>query len=116
MATPQLIGMKGNRVTRLPLMECVDKTHAINAAIRERNFAEAMKLRGRSFKESFRILRTLVRALPHEPQPGKRRLQSGGADGQRAGAGHEHSRARGSAASAWIAAIYAAASTTAFTA
>ncbi|MFO7631822.1 MAG: 6-phosphofructokinase [Caldilinea sp.] len=73
-STPQLIGMKGNRVTRLPLMECVEKTHAINAAIKERNFAEAMNLRGRGFKESFQILRTLVRALPHEPKPGQRRL------------------------------------------
>ncbi len=73
-STPQLIGMKGNRVTRLPLMECVEKTHAINAAIKERNFTEAMTLRGRGFKESFQILRTLVRALPHEPKPGQRRL------------------------------------------
>ncbi|HAJ38229.1 MAG TPA: 6-phosphofructokinase, partial [Chloroflexi bacterium] len=73
-STPQLIGMKGNRVTRLPLMECVEKTRAINAAIKERNFPEAMNLRGRGFKESFQILRTLVRALPHEPKPGQRRL------------------------------------------
>ena len=73
-STPQLIGMKGNRVTRLPLMECVEKTRAINTAIREHNFAEAMNLRGRGFKESFQILRTLVRALPHEPKPGQRRL------------------------------------------
>jgi 6-phosphofructokinase 1 len=73
-STPQLIGMKGNRVTQLPLMECVEKTHAINAAIKSRNFSEAMNLRGRGFKESFQILRTLVRALPHEPKPGQRRL------------------------------------------
>ncbi|GIK71040.1 MAG: 6-phosphofructokinase [Chloroflexota bacterium] len=73
-STPQLIGMKGNRVTRLPLMECVEKTRAINVAIKERNFTEAMDLRGGGFKESFHILRTLVRALPHDPKPGQRRL------------------------------------------
>jgi len=73
-STPQLIGMKGNRVTRLPLMECVEKTRAVNVAIKERNFVEAMNLRGSGFKESFHILRTLVRALPHEPKPGQRRL------------------------------------------
>jgi 6-phosphofructokinase 1 len=73
-ATPQLIGMKGNRVTRLPLMECVEKTRAINAAIKSRNYTESMNLRGRGFKEAFQILRTLVRALPHEPKPGQRRL------------------------------------------
>jgi 6-phosphofructokinase 1 len=73
-STPQLIGMKGNRVTRLPLMECVEKTRAINAAIKARNFPEAMNLRGSGFKEAFHILRTMVRALPHEPKPGQRRL------------------------------------------
>jgi len=72
---PQLIGVKGNRVMRVPLMECVHKTHAVNAAIRERDFAQAAKLRGRSFEENFRILRTMVRALPHAPRPGIRRLR-----------------------------------------
>jgi 6-phosphofructokinase 1 len=70
-----MIGMKGNRVTRLPLMECVEKTHAINEAIKSRNFTEAMELRGRGYKECFQILRTMVRALPHEPKPGQRRLR-----------------------------------------
>ena len=44
----RMIGMKGNRVTRL-LMECVEKTHAINDAIRERNFPRAMELRKTRF-------------------------------------------------------------------
>jgi len=71
----RMIGMKGNRVTRLPLMECVEKTHAINDAIRERNFPRAMELRGRGYQECFHILRTMVRALPHSPKPGQRRLR-----------------------------------------
>ncbi len=71
----RMIGMKGNRVTRAPLMECVEKTHAINDAIRERNFPRAMELRGRGYQECFHILRTLVRALPHAPKPGQRRLR-----------------------------------------
>jgi 6-phosphofructokinase 1 len=71
----RMIGMKGNRVTRLPLMECVEKTHAINDAIRERNFPRAMELRGRGFQECFQILRTIVRALPHPPRPDHRRLR-----------------------------------------
>jgi 6-phosphofructokinase 1 len=71
----RMIGMKGNRVTRVPLMECVEKTHAINDAIRERNFARAMELRGRSFQECFHILRTMVRALPHAIKPDQRRLR-----------------------------------------
>ena len=71
----RMIGMKGNRVTRLPLMECVEKTHAINDAIRELNFGRAMELRGRGYQECFHILRTMVRALPHTPKRGQRRLR-----------------------------------------
>jgi len=74
-AEPQLIGVHGNRVVRVPLMECVRKTHAVNDAIRANDFALAAKLRGRGFEESFHILRTLVRALPHAPRPGIRRLR-----------------------------------------
>jgi 6-phosphofructokinase 1 len=71
----RMIGMKGNRVTRVPLMECVEKTHAINDAIRERNFPRAMELRGRGYQECFQILRTMVRALPHPPKHDQRRLR-----------------------------------------
>jgi 6-phosphofructokinase 1 len=70
-----MIGVRNNRVTPVPLMESVEKTHTINRCIRECNFQEAMNLRGNGFKESFRILRTLVRAMPHPPQPGKKRMR-----------------------------------------
>jgi 6-phosphofructokinase 1 len=72
---PQVIGMRYNRITRLPLMECVQKTQAVAQAIDAHNYERAMELRGGSFKEQFRILRTLLRALPHPPQPGVRRLR-----------------------------------------
>ena len=72
---PQLIGMRYNRITRLPLMECVQKTRDVTAAVTARDYERAMDLRGGSFKEQFRILRTLIRALPHAPEPGKRRLR-----------------------------------------
>lgn len=72
---PQLFGMRYNRITNLPLMECVQKTRAVTEAISVRNYDLAMDLRGGSFKEQFRIMRTLVRALPHPPQPGVRRLR-----------------------------------------
>lgn len=74
-AEPQLIGMRYNRVTRLPLMECVKKTQSVAAAIKAQDYTQAMELRGGSFKEQFRILRTLIRALPHDPPPGVRRLK-----------------------------------------
>ncbi len=71
----RMIGMKGNRVSRVPLMDCVEKTHAINDAIRRLDFAQAMELRGRGYQECFHILRTMVRALPHAPKRGQRRLR-----------------------------------------
>ncbi|MCG3211027.1 MAG: ATP-dependent 6-phosphofructokinase [Anaerolineae bacterium] len=74
---PQLIGMRQNRVTRTPLMDCVQKTHSIADLIAAKEFDQAMDMRGSSFKEMFRTLRTLVRALPHPPTPGQRRLRLG---------------------------------------
>ena len=74
-AEPQLIGMRYNRITRMPLMECVQKTRAVADAIAAKDYDRAMELRGGSFKDQFRILRTLIRALPHPPQPDARRLR-----------------------------------------
>ncbi len=72
---PQVIGLRYNRVTHLPLMECVQKTRAVVEAVATRNYERAMELRGGSFKEQFRNLRTLIRATPHAPPPGQRRLR-----------------------------------------
>lgn len=78
-ATPDspayVIGLRGNRITRVPLIECVEKTQAINEAIQAGDYEKAMELRGKNFQEAFRTLRTLVRALPHPPRPGQRRLR-----------------------------------------
>lgn len=70
-----LIGIKGNRIQASPLMECVELTHEVDAAIKRQDFDRAMELRGHNFQESFQSLRTLVRALPHPPEPGRRRLR-----------------------------------------
>ncbi len=72
---PQLFGMRYNRVSHLPLMECVRQTQAVAEAISNRDYERAMELRGGSFKEAFRTFRTIIRALPHEPKPGLRRLR-----------------------------------------
>ncbi len=70
-----MMGLKENRIVRVPLMEAVDRTHAVNDALNAHDWKRAMELRGRSYQESFRILRTLVRALPHSPVPGRKRLR-----------------------------------------
>lgn len=70
-----LIGFHDNKIVRRPLVECLHDTQKINAAVTGCDFEMAMTLRGRSFREAFRTIRTLVRALPHDPPPGRRRLR-----------------------------------------
>src|SRR5690606_31432138 len=72
---PLVIGLQGNNLTRTPLSLCLERTQAVAEAVSNQDFERALDLRGRSFRESFRILRTLVRALPHDVQPGQRRLR-----------------------------------------
>jgi 6-phosphofructokinase 1 len=72
---PQLVCLRGNRITTAPLMACVQQTHAVAEAIASQDYERAMDLRGGSFKETFRTLRTLLRSLPHKPQRGQKRLR-----------------------------------------
>ena len=72
---PQLIGMRYNRIRSRPLMECVQQTRAVGEAIEAHDYDRAMDLRGSSFKDAFRTLRTMVRALPHPPVPGRRLMR-----------------------------------------
>jgi 6-phosphofructokinase 1 len=72
---PVLIGLRENRITHTPLMYCVDQTHAIADLIAQGKYEQAMDMRGGSFKDAFATFRTLVRALPHPPAPGQRRLR-----------------------------------------
>ncbi|HSK08334.1 MAG TPA: 6-phosphofructokinase, partial [Vicinamibacterales bacterium] len=55
----------------------VSKTRETNALLEAREFTRALALRGSSFNTSLRTLRTLLRALPHPPKPGQRRLRLG---------------------------------------
>ena len=72
---PQLMGMRYNRIRSRPLMECVTQTRAVAEAIAAHDYERALELRGGSFKDAFRTLRTMVRALPHPPVPGRRRMR-----------------------------------------
>jgi 6-phosphofructokinase 1 len=80
---PVLIALENNKIIRKPLIYCVAKTREINESLQTLNFERAMELRGPGFREAFRILRTMVRAMPHPSQEGKRLrigiLNSGGA-------------------------------------
>jgi 6-phosphofructokinase 1 len=72
---PQMIAIRGNRITTAPLMQCVEQTRAIAQAIDDHEYEHAMELRGSSFKETYRTLRTLLRSLPHAPTPGQKHLR-----------------------------------------
>ena len=71
----QVIGVSGNRVVRIPLTECVAKTREIDSRLEAHEYEQAMELRGHAFTTAASTLQTLLRALPHPPQPGQRRLR-----------------------------------------
>jgi 6-phosphofructokinase 1 len=74
---PLHIGIKGNRISKQPLMECVKNSHAVAEAIADEDYERAMDLRSSSFKDAFRTVRTIMRALPHAPTPGQKRYRIG---------------------------------------
>jgi 6-phosphofructokinase 1 len=73
----QLIGLKEHQIISSPLMECVEQTRAVADRIAERDYEAAMAMRGGSFSDSFNMIKTMVRARPHDPDPGQRRLRLG---------------------------------------
>lgn len=70
-----VIGMRGNKVVRTPLTECLARTKEVADAIKVHDYERALAARGGSFSAAFQDMRTLVRAMPHAPQPGQRRLR-----------------------------------------
>ncbi|MBP9805829.1 MAG: 6-phosphofructokinase [Candidatus Accumulibacter sp.] len=61
---PQLIGIRYNRVRRVPLMPCVEQTRAVAEMIAAQNYAKAMELRGGSFTEMFDVFKAIAEASP----------------------------------------------------
>src|SRR5215207_10302428 len=72
---PVFVGTKANRIIRMPLMECVERTRQVAEAINAKDYERAMGLRSSSFNDAFRTLKTMVRALPHPPEPGQKRFR-----------------------------------------
>jgi 6-phosphofructokinase 1 len=74
-ASPRLIGLRGNRVVTLPLMECVGQTRAAAERIKARDFDGAMLLRGGSFRQSYNILQTIQQAEARPTSAARRRFR-----------------------------------------
>ena len=72
---PKLVGIRQHDVIHSPLMECVTQTQQVAKVIAAQDYETAMAMRGGSFSDSFRILRTLLRAHPHPPEPGQQQLR-----------------------------------------
>lgn len=72
---PVVIGIRNNRMTRLPIRETVKQTQAVVEAVASRDYERAMSLRSSSFKDAFDTFKTMVRALPHPPEAGHKRFR-----------------------------------------
>src|SRR5919106_1068599 len=70
-SVPQLIGLRGNRVAKEPLMECVARTRELAERIAARDHDTALMMRGDSYTEMITVFRSLSRALPN-PQARRR--------------------------------------------
>lgn len=72
---PQLVGIRQHDVIHSPLMDCVTKTQQVAEVIAAQDYETAMTLRGGSFSDSYRILRTLLRAHPRQPDPDQKKFR-----------------------------------------
>ncbi len=73
---PQVIGIREHEIISSPLVDSVNKTRAVADVIGEGDYETAMDMRGGSFRNSFDIMRTMVRAKPRsvESEAGQLRL------------------------------------------
>ncbi|KAG8179599.1 hypothetical protein JTE90_025764 [Oedothorax gibbosus] len=67
-ATPDseacVVSLDGNQAVRVPLMQCVEKTKAVGAAMADKDWEDAVKLRGRSFERNLQTYKMLTRLRP----------------------------------------------------
>uniref|UniRef100_A0A8C6UR28 ATP-dependent 6-phosphofructokinase n=1 Tax=Neogobius melanostomus TaxID=47308 RepID=A0A8C6UR28_9GOBI len=64
-----VVSLSGNQSVRLPLMECVQMTQAVQKAMDEKRFEDAVKLRGRSFQNNLRTYKLLAHRKPESDLP-----------------------------------------------
>jgi 6-phosphofructokinase 1 len=61
---PTMIGVQGNYICQIPLMECVEATRNVNRAMQECNFERAQALRGTSFLRNIKVSRRISSCGP----------------------------------------------------
>lgn len=65
-SVPVVVSLDGNQAVRVPLMECVERTKAVENAMNNRDWDLAVKLRGRSFERNLQTYKMLTRLKPPE--------------------------------------------------
>jgi 6-phosphofructokinase 1 len=67
-SVPPLVGMRGNRLVTVPLMECVARTRELADRIVAKDFDTALMMRGDSYTEMIHVFHSISYALPsHGP-------------------------------------------------
>lgn len=74
---PVILGIRQNRIARIPLVEAVQKTRAVGLAIKEGRYDDAVAARGGGFAQTLRINEIMstppqVDTVPDSPVAGKR--------------------------------------------
>ena len=77
-SVPQLIGMQGNRVSQVPLMDCVAQTRELADLIAAKDYDTALTMRGDSYTEMVHVFHSISHALPDtrpkDPSPAPDRV------------------------------------------
>ncbi|CAJ0914045.1 unnamed protein product, partial [Mesorhabditis belari] len=63
---PCVISIDGNSMVRVPLMQCVERTQAVQKAMNEKDWETAVRLRGRSFQRNLDTYRLLTKLHPEK--------------------------------------------------
>ena len=66
---PTMIGVQGNFICQIPLLECVEATRKVNKAMEDCNFERAKALRGRSFMRNIQVSWRISACGPRSVQP-----------------------------------------------
>jgi 6-phosphofructokinase 1 len=74
---PQVVGIRGHRLTRSPLRQAVADTRAIADVIADGRYDRAKEMRGGTFSASYQLLRTLEQSRPRQSEADQRELRLG---------------------------------------
>ena len=66
-SVPPLVGVRGNRVDTVPLIERVARTRELADRIAAKDFDTALKMRGDSYTEMVQVFDSISYALPSRP-------------------------------------------------